>query len=67
MVSVLVFSTNTKEYGLPRNSGELSLTSSTGISLRNDTVFGSAPPTDSSTTKQSNRNSLLITGRFLAN
>lgn len=41
MVPTRVSSDTTNEYGLPRNSGALSLTSTTAISLLNDTVFGS--------------------------
>lgn len=37
------------------NSGGLSLISNIGISLLNETVFGSAPPTDSSETKENNK------------
>lgn len=41
MVPTLVSSETLNEYGLPRNSGGLSLTSTMAISLLNDTVFES--------------------------
>ena len=52
MVPGFVLSKSTDEYGRPTNCGVLSFTSSTGISLLNETVFGSAPPTDSSKKKK---------------